>query len=186
MDDFELLRVFTCMYCSETTLVRMRFADEADPMAAMERLPVESEIVWPRRAPQDLPSDAPSEVRSVFREASLCQSVGALRGAAGLLRACVEMITRDKGAVGANLHARINDLGTKVPALSADVIRDLHDARLTGNWSLHDGRVFTADEVADVSLLIEEAVEVIYVAPARRAALAAARTARRRGQAPPT
>jgi hypothetical protein len=70
----------------------------------------------------------------------------------------------------------------QVPLLDANMIRDLHDTRLTGNWSLHDGVTFDADEVADVAAMVEEAVEVIYVQSARRASLAAKRTARRQGQ----
>ncbi|MGY5070461.1 hypothetical protein [Streptomyces sp. WY228] len=48
-----------------------------------------------------------------------------------------------------------------------------------GNWSPHDGLSFSAGEVADVALLIEEAVMVVYVQPQERAALRAARKERR-------
>jgi hypothetical protein len=186
MDPFTLMRVFRCMYCGQTVLVRLRWdaGDGADPSGAMMRPAVEGEIIWPRRPPRELPEEAPAPIRDIYREASVCEAAGALRGAAGLLRACVEEITADQGAVGRNLLDKINDLGTRIPALGADMIRDLHDARLTGNWSLHDGVVFAAEEVADVALLIEEAVDVIYAQPARRAAMAAARAARRQGQTP--
>jgi len=184
-DAFTLLRVFKCMFCAQTTLVRLRW-EEGDVLESrsMQRPAVEAEIIWPSRAPRELPPEAPAAVGDIFREASVCDAAGALRGAAGLLRACVEEITADQGAAGRNLQDKIDDLGARVPALGTDMIRDLHDARLTGNWSLHDRVTFAADEVADVASLIEEAVDVIYVQPARRAAIAAARTARRQGEAP--
>lgn len=185
-DEFTLLRVFRCMYCGQTVLVELRWdaGDGNDPAAVMVRPAVEAEIIWPDRSSRELPQETPGPVRDIFREASVCEAAGAFRGAAGLLRACVEEITSDQGATGRNLQDKINDLGVKVPTLGADMIRDLHDARLTGNWSLHDRVTFAADEVADVASLIEEAVDVIYVQPARRAAMAAARTTRRQGQGP--
>src|SRR5881398_3269726 len=82
--------------------------------------------------------EAPAEVRGLFLEASTCEEAGALRGAAGLLRACVEAIVNEQGVSGRNLRDKIDGLQAKVPSLDANMIRDLHDARLTGNWSLHD------------------------------------------------
>jgi hypothetical protein len=58
----------------------------------------------------------------------------------------------------------------------------MHDTRLTANWSVHDGVSFSPEEVADLSELVREAAEILYVQPARRAALAAARAARRGGR----
>jgi hypothetical protein len=48
-----------------------------------------------------------------------------------------------------------------------------------GNWSLHDGIEFSKDEVADVASLIIDAVEEVYVMPARREEMRTARAARR-------
>jgi hypothetical protein len=147
-DGFSLLRAFTCMFCGQTTLVRLDWPDgDASEMASFSRPASGAEILWPHRAPRELPQQAPEAVRDIFREASVCESAGALRGAAGLLRACVEEVTADQGATGRNLQEKINDLGAKVPALGDNMIRDLHDARLTGNWSLHDRVTFAAEEV---------------------------------------
>jgi hypothetical protein len=66
--------------------------------------------------------------------------------------------------------------------VDADIVRDLHDARLTANWSLHEGTEFSPEEIEDVADLINDAVENLYVEPARRAALREAREARRRGE----
>lgn len=54
-----------------------------------------------------------------------------------------------------------------------------HEARLLGNWSLHDGLEFSAAEVADVAELIAEAVHVLYVEPAERARMRQTRKDRR-------
>lgn len=52
---------------------------------------------------------------------------------------------------------------------------------MMGNWSLHDGVEFHPEEVTDVALLIADAVDGLYVQPLRRAAMRAARAARRFG-----
>jgi Domain of unknown function (DUF4145) len=85
---------------------------------------------------------------------------------------------RDRQAQGANLESRIDAL--EAQGVDADIVRDLHEARLTGNWSLHEGVEFTAEEVADLAQLIEDAVELLYVQPAYRDAMRQARAERRR------
>ncbi len=167
------LVVWGCSYCGKTTGVRFDYADSSEPY----RDPVSSQLVWPERTPRELPEQAPESLRSLYREASLAESVGTLRGAAGLYRAAVEELCRDRGAAGGNLHQKVDalaDLG-----VDDDIVEDLHEARLTGNWSLHEALQFSAEEVADVAELIHDAVETLYVQPARRAELRAARQARR-------
>jgi hypothetical protein len=60
-----------------------------------------------------------------------------------------------------------------------EIVRDLHDARLTGNWSLHDFLEFTPEEIEDLADLIREAVQVLYVEPAERRRLRDSRAAKR-------
>ncbi len=106
MDAFTLLRVFRCMFCGKPTLALLRWDETTDPVTASERAAAEAEIIWPRRAPRELSQDAPDGVRSLFLEASVCEGVAALRGAAAMLRACVEEIVRDKGAAGKTSRQR--------------------------------------------------------------------------------
>ena len=67
-------------------------------------------------------------------------------------------------------------------SLEPDLVDGLHDTRLTGNWSVHDGVAFSDDEISDLSELVKDAVEILYVQPAKRKAMAAARITRRGGK----
>ena len=108
---------------------------------------------------------------------------GRSRGAAGCLRAAVEQIAKERGAKGKDIQTRIDELG-RITNLDSNIVKALHDTRLTGNWSLHDGVEFSHDEIEDLSQLVNETVQILYVQPAQRAAMAAARTARRGGKKP--
>ncbi|MFI9587833.1 DUF4145 domain-containing protein [Streptomyces sp. NPDC052236] len=134
-------------------------------------------LVHPRRDANLLNNAAPEEVRGLFSEATRCQEAGALRAAAAMYRAAVEVICKDRGATGKNLKEKIADLANN--GATAEVVRDLDEARLLGNWSLHDGLIFSDEEVSDVASLIEEAVFLIYVQPEERAAHREARKQRR-------
>jgi hypothetical protein len=81
---------------------------------------------------------------------------------------------------GTNLEQQIDALAAK--GVDADIVRDLHEARLTGNWSIHRRTTFSAAEVADVAVLIRDAVEILYVQPQKRQAMREAREARRDGR----
>jgi Domain of unknown function (DUF4145) len=167
--------VWGCSYCLKTTVVWAFFDDGEDA----HRQPTEMRIVWPERAPRELPPEAPEALRSLYREASVCEHAGALRGAAVLYRASAEELVKDRGAGGKNLWEKIEGLGNQ--GVSADIVRDLHEARLLGNDSIHEGLSYDAREVADVAVLIADAVDELYVEPAKREAMRLAREARRTG-----
>lgn len=169
--------VWSCSHCEATTAELNVFgvADLDDPNW-QDRSMEASVRIWPPSAPRELADDVPLGIRSLYREASECENAGALRGAAALYRATVEELCTERGADGLQMYHRIENLKTK--GLTDEVVNDLHEARLLGNWTLHDGLAFSADEVADVAELIQEACVVIYVQPAQRAAMRAARRAR--------
>jgi hypothetical protein len=116
-------------------------------------------------------------MRSLFREASQAENVGALRAAGALYRAAVESLVEDQGVEGNDLYSRINGLEAK--GVDPDLVRDLHEARLLGNWSLHEGLVFAPEEVQDVAQLLTDAVNILYVLPAARESMREARARRR-------
>ena len=119
----------------------------------------------------------PEKIRELFVEGSVAEHAGALRAAAALYRATVEEICADRSAQGKNLDQKINDLKNR--GVDAGIVDDLHEARLMGNWSLHQGEPFAAEEVADVADLIVEATVVLYVQPEERRRMREARRARR-------
>jgi hypothetical protein len=171
----EFVRV--CVHCNRTVVTIQGFC-RIDAESNSNAVKVgEEERVWPPSEPRELPVTAPAEVRSLYAEGSRCESAQSYRGAAGMYRGAVERLCEDRGAAGKDLNQRINDLVNR--GVTAEIVADLHEARLLGNWSLHDGLEFSAAEVADVAELIAEAVHVLYVEPAERARMRQARKDRR-------
>lgn len=176
--------VLACQLCGKTCVFFVRWGPDpsgwSDPPTIEELKKakvVAVELIHPRQEPRELHEAAPAKMRDLFHEGARCEAVGASRAAAAMYRAAVEELCRDKQAAGKGLYERINGLSTQ--GVPAEIVADLHEARSLGNWSLHDGLSFSAEEVADVALLIEEAVTVVYVQPEERAAMRAARKARR-------
>jgi hypothetical protein len=164
------LTIWRCLYCDKTTTAVVYWPDET----------AHAEIIyaWPKPAPRELPESVLEPIRGLFREASLAANVGARRAAAGAYRAAAEAIVSDKKATGGDLKARINAL--RKMGVDADLVDSLHEARLLGNWSLHEGVDFSDEEVEDVAELIADACHELYEEPARREEMRAAREAKRR------
>jgi Domain of unknown function (DUF4145) len=171
-----LLEVWTCAVCDRSSLYLQVFRASTE----FDRAPTETLLAWPRRTPRALNAVAPDEVRSLFSEASVAEYAGALRGAAGLYRAAVEAMLKDLSIEARTLYDRIEALRAR--GVGDDVMSDLHEARMLGNDSLHDGLVYSPEEVSDVAQLIEDVVEGLYVEPAHRTAMRDAREARRSGK----
>ncbi|WP_170026698.1 DUF4145 domain-containing protein [Actinomadura oligospora] len=166
-----------CTYCDGGTLYLFQY-DASDEVA---RPPAKVVLLYPAPAPRQLDDSVPEKVRSLFHEAALCETHGALRAAAVMYRGTVEEMCKDLGASGGNLYQRINGLAGL--GLGRDVVDDMHEARLLGNDSIHDGLIYAADEVADVAELVEEALTALYVQPAQRQAYRQRRLARRQAGA---
>ncbi|MBG6095960.1 DUF4145 domain-containing protein [Nocardioides luteus] len=182
------LLILRCLHCKKTVIWRERWAaapastlsDDEDPGAFLARMAprlIGREMVYPNPSPRELHETVPDAIRSLYGEASTCEQAGALRAAGVMYRAAVEELVKERGATGQNLYARIEDLKTK--GLDGDLVDDLHEARMLGNDSIHDGLVYSAEEVADVANLIEEATITLYVQPAEKKAMREARKARR-------
>lgn len=96
-------------------------------------------------------------------------------------RGAILIVERPAGV----LYKRLEKLKER-PNIEGQLVDDfLHEARLLGNDSLHDGTVFSAEEVMDVAQLIVEAVTVLYVQPEQRRKMRDARRARSRKPATP-
>ncbi|MGV9319733.1 DUF4145 domain-containing protein [Streptomyces sp. NPDC003660] len=179
--------VLSCQRCHKTSVLHEHWGpdlpkgdDHKAFVAALESKKSKVRfvaLVHPRHSANLLHEAAPDAVRDLFSEGTRCEEAGALRAAAAMYRAAVEEICKDRGATGGNLKAKIADLVSR--GVSAEVVRDLDEARTLGNWSLHDGLSFSREEVGDVASLIEEAVFLVYVQPEQRAALREARKQRR-------
>lgn len=186
--------VWTCLHCERnTTQIHVVTQSPIGPVGTnmsgrtVDETSIECTTVdvWPRRTPRQLDASVPDDVRSLYEEASLCETAGAMRGAGVLYRAAVEAMAAHQEATGDNLYRRIESLRTK---LGDDLTNHFHEARMVGNDSIHDGTVYAPDEIADIADLLDEACQVLYVQPAERAEMAARRLARReaaRPDAPP-
>lgn len=165
--DFVLAQHWNCQFCTRTAVLVLLVEYPLDGDLQV----TEVRQVWPERPPRELPPQAPDQVRSLYREASLAENAAAFRGAAALYRAAVEELVKDREA--SNID------GLREQGVDEDIVRDLHEARLTGNWSLHAGVEFAPEEVEDVATLIGDAIHELYVEPARREEMRKAREARR-------
>ncbi|WP_137293536.1 DUF4145 domain-containing protein [Nocardioides dongxiaopingii] len=171
--------ILQCLHCKESvivleTVVRM-------PSNESNGMPTERRWRWmasPAESPRTLHEAAPETIRSLFAEASTCEKAKAFRGAGVMYRATVEELVKDQGATGKDLWHKIENLKG---ALSDELVQDLHEARMLGNDSIHQGITYSAEEVHDVAELIEEAVLVLYVQPQEKRAMREARKARRSG-----
>lgn len=143
-------------------------------------------------AGRTLDSEAPPGIANAFAEASQCQSIGAMRAAGAMYRMALELICDEKGIPRNGKNASGGSyfsLANRVPDLAAnglpqDLVDNMHEVRLVGNDSVHEGIAFSVAELDDIAGMIEEAVQVLWVQPAQRAAMKAARDARRNGAAP--
>ncbi|MFJ1774958.1 DUF4145 domain-containing protein [[Kitasatospora] papulosa] len=170
---------WSCTYCKRTTRELIWWEKDKDTAGDPKFLEVKRQTVWPEPFPRDLPPEVPEEIRSLFRESARTESVGAVRLAGAGYRAVVEEICKHQGAVGRSLYDKITALESD---LTPDIINSLHEARMVGNDSLHDGLEYSPDELADIAQLVTEVTFILYVHPAQRAAFAAARAARRAGK----
>ncbi|MFF4604023.1 DUF4145 domain-containing protein [Streptomyces sp. NPDC001339] len=168
-----------CDYCSGNSLFLWKVINPAiiDSNARYETADLTRVYPASDLQPRQVSSDAPPLVREVFREAALAEAAGAYRLAGAGYRAVVEQIAKEQGATGGNLHARITSLATQ--GVPQNIVEAFHEARAVGNDAVHDGLAYSAEEIADVAELINEAVFVLYVQPAQRQRMAAARAARR-------
>jgi hypothetical protein len=132
--------------------------------------------IWPEPAPRELSPDVPEMVRTLYAEASRAENARGFRLAGVGYRAVVEEICKDQGATANTLYAKITELAGR--GLPQDVVDSMHEARVVGNDSVHHNVEYAADEIGDVAELIAEAVEILYVQPAKRKRMAAARAAR--------
>ena len=175
------LAVFECLGCRRH-IVFHEYRVELPVFHGPERIEkhwwVQS---YPRPEARTLAGEGiPEPVRDLFEEGGRAEAAKAPRAAAAMYRAAVEAIcdaldvprserTANDRDRRLQLQERLGRLAAK--GVAEDIVGDLHEARLVGNDSVHDGLAYAADELADVAELIAEAAHVLFVQPAERAAL---------------
>jgi hypothetical protein len=108
-------------------------------------------LVWPSRGEAPLPNpDLPDDVRGDYEEASTLLDLSP-RGAAALLRLCIQKLCRHLGEDGNNINTDIAALVKK--GLDVRVQQALDVVRVIGNNAVHPGQMDLRDDRATAEKL---------------------------------
>ncbi len=111
----------------------------------------------------NIPDGVPEGIVAEFREAELCASVGAFRGASALLRSTLEKTLKENGYVKGGLQDKIEEAGNDGVITAARRQRAQEDIRVLGNDVLHDEwRQITAEEVEAAHHYSQRILEDFY------------------------
>jgi len=114
---------------------------------------VYNNLVWPVRGDAPLPNpDMPDDIKLDYDEAGRILHVSP-RGAAALLRLCIQKLCKALGEKGKDLNDDIASLVKK--GLDARVQQALDVVRVVGNNSVHPGQIDLRDDKATAERLFE-------------------------------
>ena len=110
-----------------------------------------------------LPTGLPAGIEAEFREAELCASVGAWRGASALLRSALEKALIENGYTKGSLKQRIDEAAKDGVITAARQKRAHDDVRVLGNDVLHEEwRGITEDEYVSAHHYAQRILEDFY------------------------
>ncbi len=108
-------------------------------------------LVWPQRGEGPNPNaDLPEDVRTDYDEASTILNLSP-RGAAALLRLCIQKLCKHLGEKGENINDDIKALVKK--GLEVRLQRALDVVRVIGNNAVHPGQIDLRDDRATAETL---------------------------------
>jgi Domain of unknown function (DUF4145) len=122
-----------------------------------------------RSFPQELldfdATDLPQNLLATLKEAITCQSAGAFRASAMMVRRLLEEICEENHAEGKDLHARLTALKTKI-TLPLDLFEAMFELKALGNDAAHvDAKSYSiigTDEAQDSIELAQEILKALY------------------------
>jgi len=110
-------------------------------------------------------ADIPQKIVASFEEALTCHANGCFIAAAMLVRKTLEVLCEDRGALGADLRARIQSLRTKV-ILPEALFEAIDHLRLLGNDAAHiESKTYSdvgVEEVVAAIALTKEILKAVY------------------------
>jgi len=153
-----LYKLFRCAACSRPGVAKLHFNSNLG-------LDGKLEWFWPTSVVAvKLPSGVPDGILKEFREAELCLSGGAWRGASALFRSALEKLLK------ANGYTKERDLYQRIEAAAKDGVitaarrQRAHDlVRTLGNDVLHDDwREVTPEEAESAQHYVGRIIEDFY------------------------
>jgi hypothetical protein len=134
---------------------------------------VGDKLIWPNRKYLTAPNpDMPNEIKTDFVEAAAIVDLSA-RGAAALLRLCIQKIVIHLGEKGDNLNFDIGELVRK-RKITKEIQEALDVVRVVGNNAVHPGVINFSDSKAVASKLfslVNVIVEATIATPKHIAAM---------------
>lgn len=110
-----------------------------------------------------LPEGVPDGIVNEYREAEICMSVEAWRGAAALLRSALEKTLKSNGYDEKDLYKKVEAAGVDGVITSARRQRAQDLVRTLGNDVLHDEwRIVTQQEAEDAHHYVGRVIEDLY------------------------
>lgn len=105
--------------------------------------------------------DLPERVRDAIEEAVKCHASECYRAAALMVRRTLEEMCDDRGAVGDNLHKRIDGLKKQI-VISQDLIDGAHELRFLGNDAAHvEAKIYSNVGKDETDVAIDLAIELL-------------------------
>lgn len=125
-DELEDLVFSNCAHCKKISIWRER------------------SLLFPKNVPVEKPNDdLPDDIKKDYLEAaSIFQD--SPRGAAALLRLCIQKLCKELGEKGKNLNDDIRKLVEK--GLPADIVKAMDLLRVTGDNAVHPGEIDLNDK----------------------------------------
>lgn len=111
----------------------------------------------------NLPSGVPAGIANEYREAELCASVEAWRGASALLRSTLEKTLKENGYIKGSLYNKIDEAAADGVITAARQRKAHDDIRTLGNDVVHeDWREVDEDEVMSALHYAQRIIEDLY------------------------
>lgn len=105
--------------------------------------------------------NVPPKIRAAFMESVACFSNSCFVASAIMIRKTLEEICADKGAVGKNLYAKIEDVFKKV-SIPKELLDAMHQLRLLGNDAAHiEAEAYEKIGVEELELSIDFTQEIV-------------------------
>ncbi len=128
--------------------------------------------IYPKPLPKPIHDKTPDFLRGDLIEANLCFSIGAYRASVVMARRALQSCCFEKGAPDKKLEDQIKWLLSE-QIITKDLNDWAHEVRATGGDAAHPSKSpqqgeerITREDAEDILILLDNFVDVLYIAPA--------------------